>query len=702
MTRVGVALLLLPAAGLAAPPPTNGARVITVAGGGLGDGGPATSACLGFVGAIAVDRAGNVYLTDRTHRLIRRFDPKQGTLSTVAGTGRDPKGAESGPALSVPVGTAFIAFDPDGNLDFTQGNVVRQLDLTSSSIRTIAGNGGAVWHGGTIALGNPAGAIPLGLLTGVAVTQNREVFLGDPDRGQVLRIGRDGRVTKYASLLSNLLASKGEACSAVFDVAVAPSGDVYFDDDCHSMIFRVSSGVPIPVAGVNRREPGTSRDIRIPASGRLGDGGPARDATLDRPTQLAVDGLGNLYFGEGHGTLRKVDGAGRISTLWGPYISRTEVTGVAVTPEGNVVFACGQSVEIGQLFRWSAVDGAVTLLAGSGLKNCCGDGAPGNAATLTGPDGVAVAPNGDLIIADHGNHRLRRVDAKTSKIATIAGGGELELPGAYHNPWRKRPPMPAGRVHATQFEVPDPLWVAVDAGGDVLFAQSHGPVFRIEAQDGALTTVGNPTPGQKGSFPFAYFGSIGGIACGPRGEIVVAADNRIWRIARGGEVRIVAGTERSGFFGDGGPATLADLSGPTWPVVDQAGRIFFADGLSHRIRMIAKGGTISTVAGNGQAWTSGPGDALRESIAPATGLTLTADGEGLLVASRGRIWRLDLRAGRLEVVAGTETSGYPPPDGPLASVRSLGRPLALARGARGIIYFSEPEYDRVRALLPPG
>lgn len=700
---LALVLLLPTAAAGAVPPPSNVERVVTVAGGGLGDGGPATSACLGLLGAVAVDRAGNVYLTDRSHKLIRRFEPAKATLVTVAGTGREPKGLESGPALSVPIATAFIAFDPDGNLDFTQGSVVRQLDLGSSSIRTIAGNGGTVWHGGVIAEGSPARTIPLGLLTGVAASRNGELFLGDPDRSQVLRIDREGRLTSYARLLSNLIASKGEACSAVLDVAVAPSGEVYFDDQCHSMIFRVSWGVPIAVAGIDRRRPRSLGDSGAPARWRQGDGGPARDATLDVPTQLAFDGLGNLYFGEGHGTLRRVDRAGRISTVWGPDLSRSGVTGVAVTPEGDVVFASNQSVDVGHLYRWSPRDGTATLLAGSGLKHCCGDGAPGNSAVLYGPRGVAVAPNGDVIIADHGNHRIRRLDARTSRIATVAGGGEHELPGAYHNPWRVRPPLPPGRVPARQFEVPEPLSVAVDSAGNVFFAQSHGPIYRIDAGDGALTTVGKPKPDQKGNYAFAYFNGIGGITCGPRGETVVAAEDRVWRITTDGAIRLVAGTGRVGFFGDGGPATLADLSGASWPVIDRAGHIFFVDGGNYRIRMIGEGDTISTVAGNGQAWAFRPGDALREAIGPATGLTLAPDGEGLLYVSRNRIWRFDPKAETLSIVAGVEDSGYPaPPDGPLSSIRSLGKPFALACGARGVLYFSEPEYDRVRAILPPG
>lgn len=696
----GLALLAVAATGAAAGA-SPVARVVTIAGGGLGDRGPAASACLGLLGGIAVDRAGGVYLTDRTHRLIRRFDPAAGSLVTVAGTGGAPKGVASGPALSTPVDTSAVAFDPDGHLLFTERTVVRRLDLGASSVGTVAGTGGVVWRGGVIAEGGPAAATELGLLAGVAVAPGGEVFLADPNRGQVLRIDREGRLTSYARLLGNLVASRGGECALVFDVAVAPAGDVYFDDQCHSMIFRVSYGVPIRVAGVDRRRPRDAGAAGASMFGPAGEVGPALDATLDVPTQLAIDGAGNLYFGAGHGTLEMVDGRGRIHRLVGPELSRSTVSGVAVAPDGDVFFASNLDVERGQLLRWSPARRTVTLVAGSGLKHCCGDGAPSSAAVLSGPRGVAVAANGDLVIADRGNHRIRRVDARTARIATVAGGGEYELPGAYHNPWRDRPALPAGRVAATKFEVPEPTSVVVDPEGNVLFAQSHGPIFRIDASDGALTTVGRPRSDQRGSDPFAVFNGIGGIACGARGETIVAAQDQIWKITAGGDTRLVAGTGRTGFFGDGGPAALADLAGASWPVVAGDGRIFFSDTGNNRIRMIADDGTISTVAGNGQPWASGAGEALRESVSPASGLVMDASGEGVLYASRGRIWRLDPRAGTIAVVAGTDEVGtVAPPDGPLAAVRQIGRPVALAVGRRGVLYFSEPEYDRVRTFVP--
>ncbi len=333
---LGLALLLAVAATGAAAGAPPAARVVTVAGGGLGDHGPATSACVGMLGGIAVDRAGNVYITDRTHRVIRRFEPDSSTLVTVAGTGVEPKGAASGPALSTPVGTSFIACGPDERLVFTERTVVQQLDPGTASIRTLAGNGGIVWHGGVIAEGSPASAIPLGLLAGVAVSRSGEIFLADPDRGQVLRIDREGRLTTYARLLANLIAGKGGECPLVLDVAVAPSGEVYFDDRCHSMIFRVSHSVPIHVAGVDRRRPGPAAGADAAMFGREGERGPALEAPLDGPTQLAIDGLGNLYFGVGHGTLEMVDSGGRIHRLVGPDLSRYAVSGVAVTPHGEV------------------------------------------------------------------------------------------------------------------------------------------------------------------------------------------------------------------------------------------------------------------------------------------------------------------------------------------------------------------------------
>lgn len=695
-----VSLLVASTAG-AGPQLSTTQRVMTVAGGGLGARGPATSAMLGQLGNLVADRSGNIYISDLGNHLIWRLNPAAGKLVAVAGTGAAGKGADSGPARSIPLSTLFLALDPEGNLNFTDSFRVRQLVPATRFIQTIAGNGEGVWNGGTITEEVPANTISLGFLTGIAVSRFGEIFLGDPRRCQLLRIGVTGRLSSYCRLPSELLSRGSPEMEPVFDVAVAPSGEVYFSDQRHNYIFRVSAGVAVPVAGTGVRREMFPAETAGAAQEQAGDGDDALSTPLDCPTQIAFDRHGNLFFGEAHGSIRRVDGNGQIHSLCGPKVSSGPISGLTVTRNGDVVFACNPQLNAGQIFRLSSSDSTTTLIAGSGLLHCCGDGGPASQSALWGPYGVAVAPDGDLIIADRFNGRIRRVNARTSRIATIAGGGAYSLPGGYCTagyPVRSAPP--AGRIRATEFKVLEPLYVTVDRVGNVLFAQPGGSIYRIDARDGVLTTVGKPREGTKSGYPCAVFESIGGIAAGPDGETIVVAERRVWRIGADGGLLIVAGTGKDRYSGDGGPALSAELSRPGWPAVDHDGNIFFVDEGSYRIRMIGVDGKISTVAGNGKDWGLKEGPALRGAIGFATGLAVDPSGKTLYFAAGNRLWRLNRRTSTLRTIAGTDEPGdRPSPDGPLASVRILGEPRALACGRNGTVYFTESKHDRVRAVV---
>ena len=654
MTALALAMSFLAAIPGAVPLAVAPPRVVTVAGGGLGDGGPATSAAFGSLGSVAVDRVGVIYVTDRGHHRIVRLDPVTGQVETVAGTGVDGRGPGSGPALAVPIAANFLAVTRDGFLVFTDRGRLRQLAVGTGMLTLLAGNSEGLWRGASVSEGVLAREAPLGFLNGVTVSPGNGTFVADPARSQILRIDPAGRLSVAYRMPAGLAATERDTNDAVVDVAVAPSGDLYFSDRLHRQIWRVNAGQATVVAGTREHLDGLSPDA-APIWRQADEGQDARLTRLDKPTQLAFDGAGTLYFGEDRGTVRKIDAAGRIYTVWGPDRSRRSVTGVAVTGVGDVVFACSDSSKTGQVFRLPANAPAATLVAGSGVPHCCGDGGKATAASLAAPTGVTVAPNGDVVVADRDNHRIRRIDARTGTIMTIAGGGVYAPPGYRHivfHPVRSAPPP--GRTPATLFEILEPRYVAIDATGDVLFARADGPIYRVDARDGALTAVGKARADAKDPQPFAVFASIGGIAAGVGGEVVVAAENRVWRISAEGDVSIVAGTGHEGFFGDGGFAFAADLSRPAWPAVDDKGNIYFVDSGSHHIRMVNRSSRISTIAGNGQAWSSGEGEALREAVGIATGLTTEPTGAALYFASRNRIWKVDRRAGTLHIVAGKE------------------------------------------------
>ncbi|BAC90642.1 hypothetical protein [Gloeobacter violaceus] len=228
-----------------------------------------------------------------------------------------------------------------------------------------------------------------------------------------------------------------------------------------------------------------------------------------------------------------------------------------------------------------------TVIAGNGTSDYSGDGGPATRAGLF-MMGIARDRAGNLYIADHNHHRVRRVGTD-GRIETIAGTGEADYGGD------------GGPAKQARFN--DPAGVAVDALGNVLVADTYNHRIRTIGPDGTIRTVagtgqagysgdGGPATAARLDFPW-------GVAVAPDGRILIAdtGNNRIRSIGPDGTIRTVAGTGQAGFGGDGGPAVKARLERPQLAVADHRGNLFVADTNNNRVRRIAPDGTISTVAG---------------------------------------------------------------------------------------------------------
>ncbi|HJU64200.1 MAG TPA: hypothetical protein VJ596_00925, partial [Gemmatimonadaceae bacterium] len=233
-----------------------------------------------------------------------------------------------------------------------------------------------------------------------------------------------------------------------------------------------------------------------------------------------------------------------------------------------------------------------------------GDGGPALRARLVTPVGLARDAQGNLYIAERGAHRIRRVAARTGIITTYAGTGKAGYSGDGG---------PASRATLTQ-----PDEIVVDGAGNLIIADVFNDrVRRVDARTGIITTI--------------------------------------------------AGTGTSGFSGDGGPATSAQLDGPFGLALDSRGNLYVADTENQRIRRIdARTGIITTVAGNG-VWDYGGdgGPALQASFARPH--RLLADGDTALLIGDSfnlRIRRLDLGTGIIRRVAGTGERGSGGDGGP--------------------------------------
>ena len=313
--------------------------------------------------------------------------------------------------------------------------------------------------------------------------------------------------------------------------------------------------------GPNEGGPGTITTVAGKSpSGYSGDGGPARDAAMNEPRMLTFDGPGTMYIVDTFNqVIRRVGADGIITTIAGRatgYVPRKDAdckanfSGEGV-PAREATMSCPHSAAVaanGDLYiadsanhvirKVDHASGIITTVVGEGGKNGDdGDGGPATAAHIDGPKGIVFDTNWNLLIADSGNDRIRRVDARTGIITTIAGTGETGVTGN------------GGPATAARLSEPRTLAVAPD--GSIYFTEPK--------------------------------------------------ENLVRKIDPNGIIDVFAGTGKAGFSGDGGPATKAELNFNRGVNVDGAGTVWIADSLNQRIRKVDANGIITTVAGNGKA-----------------------------------------------------------------------------------------------------
>ena len=339
-------------------------------------------------------------------------------------------------------------------------------------------------------------------------------------------------------------------------------------------------------------------------AGFAGDGGPATKACLNRPCAVAVDAAGNLFIADyGNSRIRKVSSDGVISTLagngepgydgdGGP-ATRARLKGpygVQVDKAGNVYIADQQNNRI----RKVATDGTITTVAGNGQRGFSGDGGPATEAKLAGPNDMLPGGDGELIIADSGNGRLRRVDAK-GIITTIAGTGEPRD--------TSEASLPGDGGPALKARLDTPSSLTRDAAGNLIVGDFRNHAVRKITPDGIITTIAGT--GRRGSSrdgvqaKEARFNELGGVAVDPQGRVMFTdgVNYRVRRVGRSGVIETIAGTGQRGFAGDGGPATEAKLSVLDNIVVDDRGNLYVTDHRNNRIRKLTPAASHRTGAG---------------------------------------------------------------------------------------------------------
>ncbi|MEI7024721.1 NHL domain-containing protein [Paenibacillus sp. y28] len=285
-----------------------------------------------------------------------------------------------------------------------------------------------------------------------------------------------------------------------------------------------------------------------------GDGGDAKLAKLSLPGSIAVDSSGNIYIGDtGNYRVRRIDASTNI----------------------------------------------ITTVAGTGESSYSGDGGLATAAALGRIDGIAIDAAGNLYIADGKNYRVRKVDAVSKIITTVAGTGESGYSGD------------GGLATAAKLNYPSAI--AVDSSGNIFLSDSNNyRIRRVDAVSKIITTVaGTGTSGSSGDGGLATAAKLSyfwHLAVDSKGNMYLVESGRIRKIdALSGIITTVAGNGSDGYSGDGGSAISAQIYGPRGVAIDSSGNIFIGDAYNHRIRKIDLDGIITTVAGNGIAGYSSDG-----------------------------------------------------------------------------------------------
>ncbi len=491
---------------------TDGSR-----GGFGGDNGPAKAAQLDTPFGIVADASGNLYIADTGNSRVRRIDTN-GNITTYAGGGAAGNIADGVQATQADLGSVTVlAFDSAGNLLVSTGRQIRRVDKDTHVITTVVDGTGllyglAVAKDGTIYFsddgygrvftfapgateqvvfagngtyvgdGRAAKAAVLHSPEGLAADAAGNVYIADSAGNIVRRVSAaDGTISTVAGTVNGIYAPPQEGIDATqaavgfpLDVAFDPGGNLYIADALNERIWRVDSAGKIttyagggsPADGVGDNGPATAANIiplgitfdrsgnlyiadsdqyatipharvrRVDAvtktittfagsdkAGYAGDGGPARAAQLDQPFGVAVDNDGSVLISEnGNGTIRRVDGSGTITTI----------AGSPTRNEGDPL----------------------------------GDEGPASAARITPLHMAFNRATGDLIIADHSSHRVRRID-KQGFIHTVAGSDHFYYEGGFAG---DNGPATAAKL---SFDYGDTSGIAISAAGDVYLSDSQ-------------------------------------------------------------------------------------------------------------------------------------------------------------------------------------------------------------------------------------
>ena len=529
---------------------------------------------------VAVDTGGNVYVSDYNNRTISRIAP-DGVITVLA----------RGPIFGFlcPQG---LALDGAGNLYIA--------DPYESSIVTMttAGAGAHAYAGLTLQPGSADGTYDAQFRNPVAVAADSlgNVYVADRGNNMIRKIAPSGVVTTLAGTAGVTGCADGAGAAAQFNspsgVAVDLAGIVYVADAGNGTIRKIMpNGAVTTLAGT---------------AGAFGSvDGLGAAARFHGPTALAVDGVGNVFVGDGDsigtpgnygGAIRKITPAGRVTTIAGLAGDHGSVDGYATTARfddpqsvaadtaGNVYLADTANSTI----RKITAAGVVTTFAGVAGQTGSVDGI-GTAARFNQPTGVAVDLAGNVYVADHDNDTIRKI-TQAGVVTTLAGTA-----GCFGTA--------DGTGTAAAFH--HPVGLAVDSGGNLYVSdgdylpggdpmEGWGTVRKVTAGGVVTTLAGNPIVHDyydHSTYEGGWFAFPKGLAVDESRTVYVADQEAgILKVAPDGAVSKVIAVDEAG--------KTVWLAGSTGVVLDHGGNLYVTNKYFSDLIKITPAGLATTVAGN--------------------------------------------------------------------------------------------------------
>ena len=745
-----------------------------------GDGGAATSAQMNQPVSIAVDSAGNIYIADQLNYAVRKVDT-HGNMSTVAGVPTDngysgDGGAATSALLSEPNG---IAVDKSGNVYISDrdNNVIRVVNTQSSAITvagvtiqagniaTVAGNQalGAGYSGN----GGPALSAQLHSPAGLSVDAAGNIYVADWQNNVIRKISTAGTITVVAGSTSGYSGDGGSATSAqisdAFDVSLDANGNLYIADKSNNVIRVVNTQAStISVAGVSIAA-GTIATVagnQAAGAGYTGDNGPATSAQLNDPIGATPDGNGNIYIADcENNVVRKVDANGVITTFAGNNTlgysgdgqSATQAeldfpSSISLDSNGNVYIADWQNNlirEVTGVIAGGAVNfGAVNLgshssqtlflsintnltltsVQSSGDFSVTSNSCTMNTSLSTGTLctlHVQFAPTAPgrrgfaLVATDNTATKYSfgltgvgigsALAFNPGVISLMAGNGTASFGGD------------GGTAVSAQLN--HPYGVAMDGAGNLYIADRSNNVVRKVNTSGNISTIAGVGgvagySGDGGAATSAHLKQPNGVAVDSASNLYIAdtGNNVVRKVDVNGNISTVAGNNLlgDGYTGDGGAATSATLDSPTSVAVDAAGNLYIADWQNSVIRKVFTDGVITTFAGldapgSNYGYSGDNGVATSAKVADPFGVAVDSLGNVFIADTANNVIRRVDTNSIITTVAGNHTSGagYGGDNGTATSAQ-LNQPLNIAVDAAGDIYIADTTNNVIRKVNTSG